>query len=63
MNWVSYLINHLEQDYREAQDQGYAFHFSWLLILIAFVSWEMSEDATFPEIEPSEPLAMKFTTL
>jgi hypothetical protein len=50
MNWVSYLINELEKDCREAQDQGYEFHFSWLLILIAFVTWEMPEGATFLEV-------------
>jgi hypothetical protein len=63
MNWASYLVNQLEKDFREAQDQGYEFHFSWLLILIAFITWEMPEGATFPEIESSEPLATKFTTL
>jgi hypothetical protein len=63
MNWVKYLVNQLELDCREAQDQGYEFHFSWLLILIAFIAWEMPEGATFPDIEPFEPLAMKFSTL
>jgi hypothetical protein len=63
MNWVSYLINELEKDCHEAQDQGYEFHFSWLLILIAFVSWEMPEGVTFQEVEPSEPLTARFTTL
>jgi hypothetical protein len=63
MNWVKYLVNQLELDYHEAQDQGYEFHFSWLLILITFVSWEMSEGATFPDIETFEPLSVKFTTL
>jgi hypothetical protein len=63
MNWVSYLVNELEKDCREVQDQGYEFHFSWLLILIAFVTWEMPEGVTFPEVEPSEPLAARFTTL
>jgi hypothetical protein len=53
----------VELDYREAQDQGYEFHCSWILILIAFVSWEMLEGATFPDIDPFEPLATKFTTL
>jgi hypothetical protein len=38
MNWVKYLVNQLELDCREAQYQGYDFHFNWLLILIAFVS-------------------------
>jgi hypothetical protein len=34
-----------------------------LLILIAFIAWEMPEGATFLEIEPSEPLAVKITML
>jgi hypothetical protein len=63
MNWAQYLVNQLELDCREAQDQGYEFHFSWLLILVAFIAWEMPEGATFPDIEPFEPLAMKFSTL
>ena len=63
MNWASYLVNQLELDCREAQDQGYEFHFSWLLILITFISWEMPEGVTFPDIDPFEPLTMKFTTL
>jgi hypothetical protein len=63
MNWESYLVNHLEKDCCKAQDQGYEFHFSCLLILITFIAWEMSEGATFPEIEPLEPLAADFTTL
>jgi hypothetical protein len=63
MNWVNYLVNQLELDCREAQDQGYEFCFSWLLILIAFVFWEIMEGETFPDIESFEPLAMKFATL
>jgi hypothetical protein len=63
MNWASYLINELEKDCREAQDQGYEFHFSWLLVLIAFVAWQMPEGVTFPEVEPSEPLVARFSTL
>jgi hypothetical protein len=63
MNWVKYLVNQLELDCHEAQDRFYEFHFSWLLILIAFISWEMMEGATFLDIDPFEPLAVKFTTL
>jgi hypothetical protein len=43
MNWTSYLINELEKDCHEAQDQGYEFHFSCLLILITFFAWEMTQ--------------------
>jgi hypothetical protein len=63
MNWVKYLVNQLEIDCREAQDQGHEFHFSWLLILITFVAWELPEGATFPDLDPFEPLAAKFSTL
>jgi hypothetical protein len=63
MNWVKYLVNQIKLDFCEAQDQGYEFHFSWLLILIVFTTWEMPEGATFPEIESFEPLTAKFTML
>jgi hypothetical protein len=63
MNWVKYPVNQLELDFMEVEDQGYEFHFSWLLILIYFIAWEMSEGETFLDIEPFEPLAMKFSTL
>jgi hypothetical protein len=63
MNWASYLVNQLEKYFQKVQDQGYEFHFSWLLILITFIAWEMPEGATFPETELFEPLAMNFTVL
>jgi hypothetical protein len=52
MNWAKYLVNQLDIDCREAQDQGHEFHFRWLLILIAFIAWELLEDATFPDLDP-----------
>ena len=63
MNWEKYLVNQLEIDYREAQDQGHELHFSWLLILISFVAWELTEGETFPDLNPFKPLAVKFNTL
>jgi hypothetical protein len=60
---VKHLVNQLELDYREAQDQGYEFHFSWLLILIAFIAWEMPEGATFSDIKSFNPLTAKFTMI
>jgi hypothetical protein len=63
MNWAQYLVNQLELDCKEAQDQGYEFHFSWLLILITFIAWEMPKGASFSDIEPFEPFAVKFSTL
>jgi hypothetical protein len=63
MNWAQYLVNQLEFDCTEAQDQGYELHFSWLLIVFASIAWELPEGTTFPDIEPFEPLVMKFYTL
>jgi hypothetical protein len=63
MNWAKYLVNQLEIDCREAQDQGHEFHFSCLLILIAFVAWELLEDATFSDLDPFQPLVVEFSTL
>jgi hypothetical protein len=63
MNWVKYLVSLLELDYCEAQDHGYELLFSWLLILIAFTTWEMFEGVTFLDIELFEPLAANFTML
>jgi hypothetical protein len=63
MSWAKYLVNQLELDCQEAHDQGYEFHFSWLLVLTAFVAWEMLEGVTFQDIRPFEPLVVKFTTL
>jgi hypothetical protein len=63
MNWAKYLVNQLESNFHEAQDQGYEFHFSWLLILIAFTAWEILKGGTFLDIEFLEPLAVKLTTL
>jgi hypothetical protein len=63
MNWVNYLINEIEKDCREAQDLGYEFHYSWLIILIAFVAWHMPGGVSFPKIEPTEPLAAQVSTL
>jgi hypothetical protein len=57
------LVNKLEKVCREAQDLGYEFHYNWLIVLIIFVAWKMPKGTTFPNIEPSESLAARFSTL
>ena len=39
MNWSHYLLNDLLADVESSQEKGTAFHYSWLLILILFVTW------------------------
>jgi hypothetical protein len=50
---LGYLVNELKKDFHEAQDQGYKFHFSRLIVLIKFFSWKIPEGATSLDIEPS----------
>jgi hypothetical protein len=40
LNWDLYLLNLFLEDYRDAQDLGKKFHYSWLLILIALIRWK-----------------------
>jgi hypothetical protein len=63
MKWANYIVNEIKKDFREAQDLGYEFHYSWMIILITFVTWKMNEITTFPEIKPSESLDTRFFTL
>ena len=42
-NWCSFLLNIFQQDCLTSQDEAnHPFHFSWLLILCAFVEWKES---------------------
>jgi len=63
MNWASNLINELDKYYHKAHDQGYEFHFNWILMLITFVSWKILEGENFLEIEPLDLLEFRFSTL
>jgi hypothetical protein len=63
MNKSNYLVNELEKDCREAHHLGYEFHYSWLIMLITFVAWNMPKGDSFPDIEPTKLLAAHFSTL
>ena len=39
LNWSQYMLNELLAYEMEVQEKGSTFHYSWLLILILFVSW------------------------
>jgi hypothetical protein len=56
MNWVSYLINELKKYCRKAQDQGYEFHFSWMIVLISFITWKMPEGCNLCKMKPARCL-------
>jgi hypothetical protein len=37
LSWALYLLNLFLEDFKDEQDLGTEFHYSWLLILIAFI--------------------------
>jgi hypothetical protein len=41
------LLNLFLDDYRDAQDAGTKFHYTWLLILIALEAWEKKNTQHF----------------
>jgi hypothetical protein len=45
MSWAPFLLNHFLIDSVEAWDRGMEFHYSWLLIMIAFIAWNKPEYA------------------
>jgi hypothetical protein len=47
MSWAPYLSNLFQVDCKDAQDAGTEFHYSWLIILIAFMGWREPEHAVF----------------
>ena len=49
MNWSHYLLNKLLEYVKEFQGKGIAFHYSWFLILISFVTW--SELANYQGVD------------
>ena len=50
-NWARYLCSWFLTKYREAQDYNKTFHYSWFLLSIVLVAWELLEDKQFHLIE------------
>ena len=51
-NWAQYFRDKILINFRESQEQGYAFCYSWLLFLIALVAWEAPPESVLPELTP-----------
>lgn len=46
-NWCLYLLNQLMDDCRATQERNQFFHYSWLLIIMAFVTWKEMNHSQF----------------
>jgi hypothetical protein len=60
MSWEMFLLNQFLIYYREDQDKGMEFHYSWLLILIILVSWRDPYDTQFMGVVKKPCLAVKY---
>lgn len=62
-NWSKFLYTESLENCREAQEQGKAFHYAWLLLFIVLVARELPEDSQFPMIDRDLHEAAKYTLL
>lgn len=46
-NWCFYLFNQFMDDCKVAQEHNHMFHYSWLLIIMAFVTWKEPNHSQF----------------
>ena len=51
MNWSLFLMNHLAEDMVTVQEEERQFTYSWMLILIALVTWMDPVDYQGMEVE------------
>ena len=63
-NWSLFLLNSFLQDCAQAQeDPLHSFHFSWLIILMAFIGWKEPPNSQFPQLEPGVCRGAKYSNL
>jgi hypothetical protein len=47
LSWAPYLLNLFLDDFKDAKELRIEFHYSWLIILIALVGWEVPKYIIF----------------
>ena len=50
VSWAPYLLKFFLDDCKDAKDLGTKFHYSWLIMLIAFMGWREPRYVTFVTI-------------
>lgn len=61
-NWAQFLCEEFLTNY-EAQEQGKAFHYTWLLLSILLVEGEFPEDSQFPPLDQDLLVVVKYASL
>ena len=63
MNWATFLLNQFFIHCEEVQDKGIEFHYAWLLILLALLSWRDLNDSNFLGVTKKPCLALQYQNL
>ena len=61
--WTEYIAREFLADVRDAQEKGRAFHYSWLLVLIALVGWREPTEAQFVDEPPDMPGVARYASI
>ena len=61
--WIEYIAKEFLADVHDAQEKGRAFHYSWLLVLIALVGWREPTEAQFVDVPLHMPGAARYASL
>ena len=48
---------------REAEEKSKTFHYTWLLLSIVLIEWELREEIQFPSVTPDLHDAVKYASL
>ena len=60
---MRYLYGDFLINCREAQEVSKSFHYTWLLLSIVLVGWELPEDSRIPSVVPDLPKVAKYASL
>jgi len=61
--WAVYLCSGLHQDCWETIENGGFFHYSWLIVIIAFEAWKGLQGWDFNEVPMGKCLATRYASL
>jgi len=63
INWSDYLHEEFLASCHEVQEQRMTFHYSWILLWIVLVAWELPEESQLPSVMQDLSEAMKYASL
>jgi hypothetical protein len=60
MSWEPFMLNQFIIDCVDAKYKAMDFHYPWIFIFLAFITWEETEDAQFLGLRGKQCLVEKY---